>query len=577
MMKSVFHFLSSRPMAAAFLASMAMFPANARAAGKPVSEFTAEENQKLGWKVVDDGVMGGLSKGNLSFSENGILRFSGELSLENNGGFSSLRTSDLNLDLAGSEGLVIRVKGDGRTYQMRISTDARFRGMEVSFMAGFATKKGEWTEVRVPFASFVGSWRGTMLKDEVFNPAKISRLGLLLGDKKAGPFSMEVDWIRAYSADSANVVDQAVADGRFKTLAAALTAADLVGVLQGDGPFTVFAPTDEAFARLPEGTVENLLKPENKAQLQAILKYHVVPGAVKLAKALEVGEAATVEGGKLAIAFKDGKVLVGKSAILNADIGCTNGVIHVIDEVLLPPAREKEVVANDLIGVAKRAGNFKTLLAAVEAAALAPVLAGEGPFTILAPTDEAFAKLPEGTVGTLLKPENLAQLQAILKYHVFAGKVTAGDALNAKSGTTLNGSKVAFAIKDGVLRANEATIRTTDIQCDNGIIHVIDAVLLPPAPEAGAKGEKTASMEPAERIEAAISRGVPVFNDGDHAQCADIYKTCLETLANDEKVDSEVRKTLGKVLERANGIEDARERAWQLRRGLDYAYHAVAG
>jgi len=421
-------------MAAAFLASMAMFPADARAADKPVSEFTAEENQKLGWKVVDDGVMGGLSKGNLAFSEDGILRFSGELSLENNGGFSSLRTGDLALDLAGSEGLVIRVKGDGRTYQMRIGTDARYRGMEVSFMAGFATKKGEWTEVRVPFASFVGSWRGTMLKDEVFNPAKISRLGLLLGDKKAGPFAMEVDWIRAYSANAANVVDQALADGRFKTLAAALTAADLVGVLQGDGPFTVFAPTDEAFAKLPEGTVENLLKPENKAQLQAILKYHVVPGAVKLAKALEAGEAATVEGGKLAIAFKDGKVLVGKSAILNADIGCTNGVIH-----------------------------------------------------------------------------------------------------------------------------------------------VIDAVLLPPAPEAGAKGEKTASVEPAERIEAAISRGVPIFNHGDHAQCADIYKTCLETLANDEKVDAEVRKTLGKVLEQAKGVEGARERAWQLRRGLDYAYHAVAG
>ena len=323
--------------------------------------------------------------------------------------------------------------------------------------------------------------------------------------------------------------------------------------------------------------MENLLKPENKGQLQAILKYHVVPGAVKLAKALEVGEAATVEGGKLAISFRDGKVLVGKSAILNADIGCTNGVIHVIDEVLLPPAPAKEAVANDLIGVAKRAGNFQTLLAAVEAAALAPVLAGEGPFTILAPTDEAFAKLPEGTVGTLLKPENLAQLQAILKYHVFAGKVTAGDALNAKSGTTLNGSKVAFAIKDGVLRANDATIRTTDIQCDNGIIHVIDAVLLPPVPEAGAKGETTASMEPAERIEAAISRGVPIFNHGDHAQCADIYKTCLEILANDEKVDSEVRKTLGKVLERAKGIEGARDRAWHLRKGLDYAYHAVAG
>ena len=133
-----------------------------------------------------------------------------------------------------------------------------------------------------------------------------------------------------------DIVDTAVAAGSFKTLAAALQAADLVGTLKGKGPFTVFAPTDEAFAKLPAGTVEDLLKPENKAKLAAILTYHVVPGTVMAAQAAKLPSAKTVNGESLTIHAMGGKVMVDNATVVKADIACSNGVIHVIDTVVLP-------------------------------------------------------------------------------------------------------------------------------------------------------------------------------------------------------------------------------------------------
>src|SRR4051794_19171041 len=133
-----------------------------------------------------------------------------------------------------------------------------------------------------------------------------------------------------------DIVDTAVAAGSFKTLAAALKAAGLVDTLKGKGPFTVFAPTDEAFAKLPAGTVENLLKPENKAKLVAILTYHVVPGQVMAADVSKLKTAKTVEGEPLKISTANGKVMIDKSTVTKADIAASNGVIHVIDTVLMP-------------------------------------------------------------------------------------------------------------------------------------------------------------------------------------------------------------------------------------------------
>ena len=133
-----------------------------------------------------------------------------------------------------------------------------------------------------------------------------------------------------------DIVDTAVAAGSFKTLAAALQAADLVDTLKGDGPFTVFAPTDEAFAKLPAGTVETLLKPENKAKLQAILTYHVVAGSVRSADVVKLKSAKTVNGQSVSIKTANGGVSIDGAKVVKADIQASNGVIHVIDTVILP-------------------------------------------------------------------------------------------------------------------------------------------------------------------------------------------------------------------------------------------------
>ena len=137
-------------------------------------------------------------------------------------------------------------------------------------------------------------------------------------------------------AQGKDVVDTAVAAGQFKTLAAALKAAGLIDTLKGAGPFTVFAPTDEAFAKLPTGTVEELLKPENKAKLTAILTYHVVGGKVMAADVVKVKDAKTVQGGSVKVNAMSGKVMIDNATVVKADIAASNGVIHVIDTVLMP-------------------------------------------------------------------------------------------------------------------------------------------------------------------------------------------------------------------------------------------------
>ena len=185
------------------------------------------------------------------------------------------------------------------------------------------------------------------------------------------------------SASAADIVDTAVQAGKFNTLAAALGAADLVDTLKGDGPFTVFAPTDEAFAKLPAGTVETLLKPENQAKLAGILTYHVVPGSVMAKQVVGLTGATTVNGQRVDIAVDGSSVTVDGANVIATDIQCDNGVIHIIDSVILPADKT-------IPETAAAAGSFGTLLAAVKAAGLAETLGGGGPFTVFAPTDEAF-------------------------------------------------------------------------------------------------------------------------------------------------------------------------------------------
>jgi len=285
-----------------------------------------------------------------------------------------------------------------------------------------------------------------------------------------------IDTVLLPPSDNVDIVDTAVADGRFKTLAAALTAAGLIDTLKGDGPFTVFAPTDEAFAKLPAGTIDELLKPENKQKLTDILLYHVVSGKVMAADVTSLTSAKTVLGKDVTVKVDMGNVYINDAKVIITDIETSNGVIHVIDSVLLPTADKA-----DIVDTAVADGRFKTLAAALTAAGLIETLKGAGPFTVFAPTDEAFAKLPAGTIDTLLKPENKQKLTDILLYHVVSGNVMAADVVKLTSAKTVMGKDVTITVKDGKVFLNDTVqVIITDIETSNGVIHVIDAVLLPP-------------------------------------------------------------------------------------------------
>jgi transforming growth factor-beta-induced protein len=271
-----------------------------------------------------------------------------------------------------------------------------------------------------------------------------------------------------------DIVDTAIAAGSFKTLAAALGAANLVDTLKGKGPFTVFAPTDAAFAKLPKGTVETLLEKKNLSTLTSILTYHVVAGDMPASQVLTKTGLVTLNGQRAALATDKIGASIAGARIVTTDIACSNGVIHVIDAVMMPES-------GDIVDVAAKAGTFKTLIAAAKAAGLVATLKSKGPFTVLAPTDAAFAKLPAGTVESLLKPENKAKLAKILTYHVVAGRAFAADVAKAKSIKSVEGSDIKITVTKGKVMANNANIVATDINTSNGVVHVIDQVIMPPA------------------------------------------------------------------------------------------------
>jgi uncharacterized surface protein with fasciclin (FAS1) repeats len=279
------------------------------------------------------------------------------------------------------------------------------------------------------------------------------------------------------------IVDIAVADGRFTTLVAAVQAAGLFDTLNSDGPFTVFAPTDEAFAALPDGTIETLLA--DIPTLKDILLYHVVPGKVMAADVVGLdGQSAetALAGNFINIKVDGDKVILNDNVnVIITDIEASNGVIHVIDAVLLPPADEAMSEKMDIVDTAVADGRFTTLVAAVQAAGLVDTLKSEGPFTVFAPTDEAFAALPAGTVEGLLA--DIPALTDILLYHVVPGKVMAADVvgLDGKSAeTALAGKSINIKVDGGnVILNDNVKVIITDIETSNGVIHVIDAVLLP--------------------------------------------------------------------------------------------------
>lgn len=274
--------------------------------------------------------------------------------------------------------------------------------------------------------------------------------------------------------DRADIVDTAVAAGSFQTLVKAVQAAELVEVLKGEGPFTVFAPDDKAFARIPGVDLGALLA--DKKGLTKVLTYHVVPGRLMAKDVVGKKWLETVQGQSLRVQVLDGKVMIDDAEVTSTDIEASNGIIHVLNRVVTPRM--------DIVDTAVQAGNFQTLVAAVQAAGLVETLKSRGPFTVFAPTDAAFAALPEGMVESLLQDKT--RLKAILTYHVVPGRILSTDletTVKPVPVTTVEGSAaLVLRSKDGTVHIDEAKVSTADIIVANGVIHVIDRVILPGQP-----------------------------------------------------------------------------------------------
>ena len=280
-----------------------------------------------------------------------------------------------------------------------------------------------------------------------------------------------------------SIVDLALASPDLTTLVTALQAADLVGTLADeDALFTVFAPTDEAFAALGEDAIAALLA--DTEALTDVLLYHVVGGAAvdSIDATALYGQMVTmVNEADVAIDIRDGELFINESKVIIKDIPATNGIIHVIDMVLLPESEEAAEPTGTIADIALADPQFSTLVTALEAADLVSTLADEtAVFTVFAPTDDAFAALGEETINSLLA--DIPTLTDILTYHVIADQAVdaaTATSLNGSDVEMLNGNTVSISVQGDTLYINDSAVIAEDVTATNGIIHVIDAVLTP--------------------------------------------------------------------------------------------------
>jgi len=271
--------------------------------------------------------------------------------------------------------------------------------------------------------------------------------------------------------ETKNIVETASANEDFETLVDALVAAGLDETLSDEtSEFTVFAPTDDAFAKLDSAYLTNLVE-NDMTNLTKILTYHVVSGTVMSTDLSDGMRAETVQGKYIDITIEDGSVYINDAMVTTADIECNNGVIHVIDTVLVPKDNIVETaIANE---------DFETLVTAVVAADLVDTLSDESTqFTVFAPTDDAFAKLDTAFLNNLVNNDT-ANLTAILTYHVVPGVVLSTDLSDNMTATTVEGTDITVRIENSTVYIDDAMVTTADVECSNGVIHIIDTVITP--------------------------------------------------------------------------------------------------
>jgi len=298
------------------------------------------------------------------------------------------------------------------------------------------------------------------------------------------------------AAPDKTIVQTAQENADLSTLVTALQTAGLVDTLNGQGPFTVFAPTNEAFAKLDPALLQQLLTTD-VSTLREILLYHVVAGQI-ISTQLENGqEVKTVQGAELKVTVNASGTFINDAMVIIPDVMACNGVIHVIDTVLIPPSPVTPSVpecppvacpdenngsseGQTIAQIAASNPDLSTLVTALETAGLVDTLNGPGEFTVFAPTNEAFAKLDPALLQQLLTTD-VSTLREILLYHVVSGEVLSSQLVNLGQLTTLQGQTVTVTVGCDTVCINDAMVIVKDIQASNGVIHVIDTVLLPPS------------------------------------------------------------------------------------------------
>ena len=532
--------------------------------------------------------MGGRSSGRVRETRDGNLSFAGKLSLENNGGFSQMRTPVDGQRLTGAEGLMMEVRGDGRTYNFDIRV-SNARMMAGGFQRSFKTVADKWIEVQLPFDGFeLQSFGRRISKAPKLDPTLIESIGVTLSDKKAGDFRLEIRSINALGASSskststANTAstagDDLVSVAKSAGLTTLLELVTLAGLKLPKTPVTIFAPNNDAFAAIPKATLKQLLLPESRDTLRQILTHHIVPGVQTSGSVLNSRSLPALSDQSLSIDADNGKI--AGASIVAVDVPFNGGIVHVIDAVMLPESRS-------ISEIASTEGQLSTLMKAANSANLLSRLERQsGSWTVFTPVNSAFDKLPPGTVESLLEQGNVRTLTQVLGLHVVPGRIEARDLLAKKSLTTLTGTPLAISLKSGKLTLGaNARIIASDIQASNGIIHIIDEVLLPATREPVASNSRrsastqtsTDTVEEFGSIYAlAVKFGTPLFNDGNPEACAAVYEVAVETMIRfgKDELGNDVIERLMRTRQ-AGEDSNARSRAWSLRRALDDSYNML--
>ena len=435
--------------------------------------------------------------------------------------------------LAGMPDVSSYYNGGGLTYTYASTGELK------SFKAAFGTKlqhdfgsfkadfevisDGKVRDVFIPFSSFSNKWSASTgepttacssAHPEVCPTAKsLSEIGAvgIWAEGVAGQFHVELLKISATNgttvAADKNIVELAQSVPTLSTLVTAVVAANLTGVLSSPGPFTVFAPNNDAFSHVPADLLKHLLEPAHIAELQEVLELHVVAGAVYAADLKNDEKIKTVNslGLEVKLAFDkvfilvDGGSIFDGAEVIAADNVASNGVVHIINRVLLPthgpapgptPTPPPAPAAKNIVELAQSVPTLSTLVTAVVAANLTGVLSSPGPFTVFAPNNDAFAKVPADILKHLLEPRNIAELQEVLELHVVAGAVYAADLKDHEKIKTVNGLELEARLEDSkvfieVAREHSGThgdyaeVIAADNVASNGVVHIIDHVLYP--------------------------------------------------------------------------------------------------